>query len=222
MAFNVLSGTINALDLVASGSFSGSYIGDGSGLENVQQFQLQNAADQRVLFYKLVNGKFAINSNSGFSFAPTTGMLTIPNSTASAGFNLANVPTGSPGGPGSYLAIDSSKNIILTSSLGSGGGSGGISYSRRFISAHATASTSDTLIGISASSPLELRLPSAGGYTAGQYFTVKDEAGNCNTFNITILTTGAQTIDGFQSVILESPFAAVNIYADGTSKFFIY
>ena len=89
MAFNVLSGTINALDLVASGSFSGSYVGDGSGLENVQQFQLQNAGDQRVLFYKLVNGKFALNSNAGFNFAATTGILTIPNSTASAGLNLA-------------------------------------------------------------------------------------------------------------------------------------
>ena len=113
MAFNVLSGTINALNLIASGSFSGSYIGDGAGLENVQQFQLQNAGDQRVLFYKLVNGKYAINSNSGFSFAPSTSILTIPNCTASAGLNLPAVASGSVKGPGSYLALNADNNIVL-------------------------------------------------------------------------------------------------------------
>ena len=85
-----------------------------------------------------------------------------------------------------------------------------------------TASTSAQIMGVSASSALEIRLPAASGYSAGQFFTIKDEAGNANTNNITILTTGGQTIDGSTSIILESPHAAVNIYSDGTSKFFIY
>jgi hypothetical protein len=124
-----------------------------------------------------------------------------------------------------YLALDSNNNIVLTSSTGTGGGGGGgggISYSRRFVTSHATSSNSDTLIGISASAPLELRLASAAVYENGQYFIVKDEAGNSNTYNIAVKTSGSQTIDGQNSILLESPFAAVTIYSNGTDKFFIY
>lgn len=98
----------------------------------------------------------------------------------------------------------------------------GIVFSRTAVTSTITASVSSAILGVSASSALQIRLPSAGDYEAGQYFTVKDEAGNSNTNNITILTTGAETIDGQSSIILESPFAAVNLYSDGTSKFFIY
>ena len=98
----------------------------------------------------------------------------------------------------------------------------GISYSRRAITTNATASVNDRIIGVSASAALEIRLPAASGYDDGQYFTVKDEAGNANVRNITIRTTGVETIDGQSSIILESPFAAVNIYTNGSNKFFIY
>jgi hypothetical protein len=99
---------------------------------------------------------------------------------------------------------------------------GGIDYSRTAVTSTVTASTSARILGVSASSALDIRLPAASGYTAGQHFIVKDEAGNANTNNITIRTTGVETIDGQTSIILESPFAAVNIYTDGSSKFFIY
>ena len=99
---------------------------------------------------------------------------------------------------------------------------GGINYSRTAVTTTITASTSARIMGVSASSALQIRLPAASGYSAGQFFTIKDEAGNADTNNITILTTGGQTIDGSTSIILESPHAAVNIYTDGTSKFFIY
>ena len=98
----------------------------------------------------------------------------------------------------------------------------GISYSRRAVSATITASVSDTILGVSGATAIDIRLPSAGDYDAGQYFTVKDESGAADTKNITILASGSQTIDGQNSIILESPYAAINIYSDGTSKFFIY
>ena len=98
----------------------------------------------------------------------------------------------------------------------------GISYSRRAITANATASVNDRIIGVSASAALEIKLPSASGYDNGQYFTIKDEAGNASDRNITIKTSGSETIDGQSSIILESPFAAVNIYTNGSDKFFIY
>ena len=93
------------------------------------------------------------------------------------------------------------------------------------MTADATASVNDSIIGISSSGNsdnIELRLAAANTLSDGQYFTVKDESGAANTKNITILTSGSQTIDGVASVVLESPYSAINIYSDGTSKFFIY
>jgi len=112
-------------------------------------------------------------------------------------------------------ATNSSNNVTVTIP-------GGINYSRTAVTATITASTSARILGVSASAAIEIRLPAASGYSAGQFFTIKDEAGNANANNITILTTGAETIDGSTSIILESPHAAVNIYCDGSSKFFIY
>ena len=68
MAFNVLSGSITAHSLVASGSFSGSFRGNGEELDNVKQFDVQNQGDQRLIFYKLVNGEYQLNSNTGLTF----------------------------------------------------------------------------------------------------------------------------------------------------------
>ena len=117
---------------------------------------------------------------------------------------------------GKYL---DEKITDLSSSIESGGG---VSYGRTAVTTTITASTSAKILGVSASAALDIRLPAASGFSAGQYFTVKDEAGNANTNNITIKTTGGDKIDGETSIILESPYAAVNIYSDGSSKFFIY
>ena len=112
-------------------------------------------------------------------------------------------------------ATNSSNNVTVTIP-------GGAGYGRTAVTSIITASVNSRILGVSASAAIEIRLPAASGYSAGQFFTVKDEAGNANTNNITIKTTGVETIDGSTSIILESPYAAVNIYTDGSSKFFIY
>jgi hypothetical protein len=78
------------------------------------------------------------------------------------------------------------------------------------------------LLGVSASAAIDIRLPSAGDYEDGQYFIIKDEAGNANIYNITIKTSGSQTIDSVSSIILESPYSSINLYSNGVDKFFIY
>ena len=216
MGYNILSGSVSVTHLT---SVSGSFTGDGSGLENVEQFELQNASAARIPFYKTINGELGLNANSGFTFDTSANALTVPGLTSSVGIKLANPVSGAIAGEGSFLAIDVGGNIIITSSLGGGGT---ISYSRRAITATATASIEDTLIGVSASAALEIRLPSAGDYVDGQYFLIKDEAGNANVHNITIKTTGSETIDGRTSIILESPFVSISLYSNGVNKFFIH
>jgi hypothetical protein len=112
-------------------------------------------------------------------------------------------------------AANSGNNVTVTIP-------GGIDYGRTVVTSTTTASVNSRILGVSASSPLEIRLPNASGYTAGQYLTIKDEAGNANSNNITIKTSNSQTIDGESQITLESPYAAVNLYCDGSAKFFIY
>lgn len=50
-------------------------------------------------------------------------------------------------------------------------------------------------------------------------FIVKDESGGAGTFNITIATEGAQTIDGASTVIITVDFGSVSLYSDGTNLF---
>jgi hypothetical protein len=147
------------------------------------------------------NNGGSFGGDSNFTFNSTTDTVTVVNVTASG-----HVSASTFYGDGSNLT----------------GINAGISYSRRAVTSTITASINDTILGVTAGSSLEIRLPSAADYSAGQYFTIKDEGGNANTNNITVITSGSQTIDGQTSIILESPYAAVNLYSDGTSKFFIY
>ena len=216
MGYNLLSGSTSMINVVSSGSF----VGDGSGLENVEQFELQNASATRIPFYKTISGELGLNANDGFTFSANNSALTVPGLTSSVGIRLSSPTSGSLAGPGSYLGVNSSGNIIVTSSLGGGGT---ISYSRRAITSTATASSDDTLLGVSASAAaIDIRLPSAADYSAGQYFIIKDEGGNANTYNITVKASGSQTIDGYSSIIIESPYASINLYSNGVDKFFIY
>ena len=212
MGYNVLSGSTSVINATVSGAF----IGDGSQLDNVKQFELQNEAANLVPFYKTIGSGLGLNASAAFTFNAATVTLTVPALTASAGVNIAAVASGTIANTASFLAVDANGNMVLTV------GGGGINYSRTVVTGTFTSSVNDTILGVSASASLEIRLASAALYDNGQYFTVKDEAGNCNTHNITVKTSGSQTIDGQNSIVLESPFAAVNIYSNGVDKFFIY
>lgn len=118
-----------------------------------------------------------------------------------------------------FLYVGKMANEVISDISGS---SGSISYSRTEVTTTITASVSSTILGVTASSAVEIRLPSAANYSAGQYFTIKDESGTADVNNITILASGSQTIDGVSSILLESPYAAVNMYSNGVDKFFIY
>ena len=110
-------------------------------------------------------------------------------------------------------ATNSSNDITVTIP-------GGITYSRTVASASLTASVSDRIIGVTSTGSLEIKLAPAQTLAAGQYLTIKKEVNSNNL--VTISTSGSQTIDSVASVVLESPHAALNIYSDGTSAYFIY
>ena len=95
-------------------------------------------------------------------------------------------------------------------------------FKRTSIVANYTASATDYFIGASPTASMGIKLPAANTLSSGQAFTIKDESGNANSFNIQINADGSDTIDGRTSILLESPYSAVNLYTNGTDKFFIY
>jgi hypothetical protein len=100
---------------------------------------------------------------------------------------------------------------------------GGLKLNRRTISATATASSTDYFIGVdTTSTAVDLRLPNAGALLSGQTLVVKDEGGAAHTNKITIFASGSQTIDSQNSVVLESPHASLQLYCNGTDKYYIF
>jgi hypothetical protein len=68
-----------------------------------------------------------------------------------------------------------------------------------------------------------LSLPNASTLPSGKHYVIKDEGGNANNRNIILsCSVTGQKIDGSNTLTITSPYAAVNIYCDGTSKYFIY
>ncbi len=99
---------------------------------------------------------------------------------------------------------------------------GGLKLNRRSITSIYTASATDYYIGVDSSGgTISLRLPDASTLSDGQTYVVKDEGGVAHTNNITIVASGSQTIDGQNSVVLESPYAALQLYCNGSNKYFI-
>ena len=127
-----------------------------------------------------------------------------------------------------FSAVNGAGGIGIRSNSGviefknNGGNWLNVSSKRVSVTSTHTASISDHIIGISASATMDVRLPNASDLEAGQIYIFKDEAGNAGSYSIQIKASGSQTIDGHAEIILESPYAAVNLYTDGASKYFVF
>jgi len=218
--YNVTVTNQNVINLSATGSTK---FGDSTDDTHVFTGSLNvSAASNPIEVHGLQSGTgidqdsyIALNSNYQLvltSAAGAGGEITVKND----GTNLTT-DVSSFNFTGSGVTATNSGDDVLVTIEG-----GGISYSRRAVTSTITSSVNDSILGVSGTSAIDIRLPSAADFDAGQYFTVKDESGAADTKNITILASGSQTIDGRSSILLESPYAAVNIYSDGTSKFFVY
>ena len=125
---------------------------------------------------------------------------------------------------GSANLIFSSNSLILTGTLSVSGSisSTGMSHSRVAVSSDYTVTTSDYYIGVNTTnSTVKVTLPQAANMLNGQTLVVKDEGGAANLNHITVSGSASDTIDGQNLVILESPFASIQLYCNGENKFFI-
>ena len=145
--------------------------------------------------------------------------------------------SGSSGGGGIFTEINSSK-AFTTSSINVGSNatpthtlevkgvtqlSGGVIHKRVVKSADYTIATSDYFVGGNSSGgSISFTLPDAADTVSGQTFIIKDEGGSANSNVIAVSGSGSQTIDGENSVVLESSYASIQLYSDGVDKFYIF
>lgn len=180
-----------------------------------------------------LTGGLNVSGNIFLSNVVTTGSEAGPGSFLAVDENNKIILT--EGGSSVTIANDANNRITTAGGDGSINGeanltfdgntlviSAGLVLKRRVVSSTTTASVSDYYLAISASSDLDIRLPDASDLSAGQTYVLKDEEGTATTYNIAISGSGSQTIDGQNFVLLESPFAAIHLYTNGSDKFFIY
>ena len=240
MAHNVLSGTVIAPAYFGPGVDAGTNIlsgnlstSDGANIINVPR--VQNATDNGIVTN--VGGN-ANNLNCETNLTFDGSLLGIVGGlSASApvsasyfygdGSQLTGVSNVTPVGPNFSLQFKSGGGALTGSyalryesnrlALG-----GGLQLKRTFTNATMTASTATYYIGVdSTNNVVDVRLPSASLMLDGQKYVVKDEGGNAANNNITILASGAETIDGQNSIVLESPHASIQLYCNGSNKYFI-
>jgi len=101
---------------------------------------------------------------------------------------------------------------------------GGVGFVRKVVSDDYTIREVDYLIGIQSdtlTASATLTLPAATGLLNGQTYVIKDEGGAIDTHAVTIATTGDDTIDGQNSIVLQSPYSSIQLYCNGANKYFI-
>ena len=114
MGYNVLSGSISSIhNINASGTFTGSFGGDGTNLENVTQFQLfGDTSGGRIPFFKDVCGvKHLEGDNTCFFNAPTDTLI-LSKLSASSGINLSGIDYISPDISKSYKQNNGNINEV--------------------------------------------------------------------------------------------------------------
>ena len=240
MAHNSLTGTVIAPAYFGPGIDAGTNIlsgnlstSDGASIINVPR--VQNATDNGIVTNVGGNAN-SLNCETNLTFngsllgivgglsasAPISGSYLYGN-----GSQLTGISNISPSGPNFSVQFKNNSGN-LTGSFGLRFENdrlalvGGLQLSRATTNATLTASTKSYYIGVdSTNNIVDVRLPSASLLLNGQTYVVKDEGGNANNNNITILASGAETIDGQNSIVLESPYASVQLYCNGSNKYFI-
>jgi len=83
--------------------------------------------------------------------------------------------------------------------------------------ADAGAAATDHFIGVDTTGQtITITLPGTNSVAVGKIFLIKDEGGNAGTNNITIATTGNVNIDGSSTIVLDSDYASISVYYNGT------
>ena len=148
--------------------------------------------------------------NSISASAGAAGIFTEVNSTKA--FTTSSVTIGANSTPTHPLSVSGISQL-----------SGGVIHKRVGKAANYSITTADYIIGADTTGgTVRLTLPAAASALDGQVWLIKDEGGNASSNNITITgSADSDTIEGQKEVVLESNNASIQIYCNGSTKYFI-
>jgi hypothetical protein len=252
MAYNKLSGTIIAPDYFGPapgdpftkivGILSGTLEGDGTLLEGVPRI-VSNVTENNLLTIGINDNELVgepyLNFNGGINHGTlhVTGDISASINISASTFwgsaaGLFDLPAGVGGdGPSGSVQImtqggqnahmSGTTNLLFTSNVLQIKGT--MALSRRTLTSNGTASSADYIIGMdSTNTTIGFELQKANTLVDGQILIIKDEGGGADTNNITINASGSDKIDGQNFVVLESPYASIQLFCNGADKYFIY
>ncbi len=189
--------------------------------------------------YKYIKGKNKIRGEQTFvdnvsgstyisaSYFVGDGSLLTNVSGTGGGTATGQGPTGSlQFKSGSSGAISGSSDLVFDYTIPKFTVNSGFVAKRTSTSTNLTISPAHHIIGVdtsAATASITLTLPNASTLSDGQVFVIKDEGGAADTRTILVsCSVGGQTIDGEGTILIESPYSAINIYSNGSNKYFIY
>lgn len=239
---NRISGSQTFLDALSGSTISASYfVGDGSQLTNINAITTVTTTGSVTgsgivanpitlkdpLVLNTITASIGFNGNlyGTASHAVSASFAT----TASFAENASNVQ---PGGLNTQVQFNSgstfsgSQNLTFEYTVPRFTINSGFVVNRTTTSGNLTLTPAQHVIGVdtlNATGNITISLPDAATLSNGQTYIIKDEGGVADNNTITIdCSLGIQTIDGTNSIILESPYAAINIYTNGIDKYYIY
>jgi len=186
--------------------------------------------------YKVIKGKNKVTGSQTF-VDTLSGSIVSASFFVGDGSLLTNVSAGgvaNGGGPltaiqfktGSAGEISGSSDLLFDYTIPKFTVNAGYVTKRTSISSNVTLNASHHIIGVdtaTAVSSVTITLPNASTLSDGQVFVIKDEGGAADTKTILVsCSVGGQTIDGEGTILIESPYSAINIYSNGSNKYFIY
>lgn len=232
MAYNILSGNVSETDLILSGAFSGAYVGDFDGdgydLVNVTYISAYDGGQHRIPYFGTANsnGDWAVTGSRFFTYDNGTKTLTVSGTINANEFNIdvinKNVINLDVSGSTKFGDTDDDTHQYTGSILLNG---------PLVMNRIAVTSSTYTMVAknyfvaiqtTDINSSSTINLPSAATLREGQSFVIKDEQGSADNFNIQVATNGSDVIDGQSEILIESPYGAINLYTNGSDKFFIY
>ena len=82
--------------------------------------------------------------------------------------------------------------------------------------------TTDLLVAVDFAGAVTLTLPAASAAGTGTVFRIVDEGGNAGSDNITVDTTGGDTINGQADALLNVSYSSLSVYAVSGTGYFVF
>jgi hypothetical protein len=159
-----------------------------------------------------------IVANGGSGRASATAYAVICGGTTSTS---AHQSIASVGSSGQVLTSNGAAALPTFQDAAAGGLTAPVTVTYRTVSSTDDLDPTDYFVAVDTTGGAFTLTLQQTGMSSNQIFVIKDIGGDCSTENLTIDTSGAATIDGGATFVINVDYGAINLLYDGTD-FWVY